>query len=49
MTSQSRKGNCYDSAPCENFFSHLKSESLELHVLENEQSLLQQVDTFIYW
>ncbi|WP_271329489.1 MULTISPECIES: IS3 family transposase [Lactococcus] len=49
ITSHSRKGNCYDNAPCENFFSHLKSESLELHVPENEQALRQQVDDFIFW
>lgn len=28
--SHSRKGNCYDNACCENFFSHLKSELLYL-------------------
>lgn len=49
ITSHSRKGNCYDNASCENFFSHLKSESLELHVPENEQELFQQVDDFILW
>ena len=28
--SHSRRANCYDNACCENFFGHLKSESLEL-------------------
>lgn len=47
--SHSRKGNCYDNACCENFFSHLKSESLELFVPENETELMQQIDDFIAW
>ena len=47
--SHSRKGNCYDNACCENFFSHLKSESLELFVPENETELMQQIDDFITW
>ena len=47
--SHSRKGNCYDNACCENFFSHLKSESLELFVPEDEQGLRQQVEAFIFW
>lgn len=47
--SHSRKGNCYDNACCENFFSHLKSESLELFVPENETQLMQQIDDFITW
>jgi transposase InsO family protein len=47
--SHSRKGNCYDNACCENFFSHLKSESLEFFVPEDEQSLRQQIEDFIFW
>lgn len=47
--SHSRKGNCYDNACCENFFSHLKSESLELFIPEDEQSLIQQVEDYITW
>lgn len=31
--SHSRKGNYYDNSPCENFFSHFKSEALGLHIL----------------
>lgn len=47
--SHSRKANCYDNACCENFFSHLKSESLELNVPTNEQALTQQVHEYIGW
>jgi putative transposase len=49
IVSHSNKGNCYDNACCENFFSHLKSESLELHVPLNEEALIHQVEDFILW
>lgn len=45
--SHSRKANCYDNACCENFFSHLKSESLELNIPKNEADLLKAIDDFI--
>jgi len=46
--SHSRKANCYDNACCENFFSHIKSESLELHNLpETQEALIKLVDDFI--
>lgn len=47
--SHSRKANCYDNACCENFFSHLKSESLELDVPIDENDLIKRVDEFIIW
>lgn len=47
--SHSRKVNCYDNACCENFFSHLKSESLKLHIPKNEETLIKQTDEYIYW
>ena len=47
--SHSRKANCYDNACCENFFSHLKSESLELHIPNNEDTLIKQVHDYIHW
>jgi putative transposase len=47
--SHSRKGNCYDNACCENFFSHLKSEHLYLKQAKNEQELIEQVDDYITW
>ena len=45
--SHSRKANCYDNACCENFFSHLKSERLELNIPKNEEDLLNTIDDFI--
>ena len=46
--SHSRKANCYDNACCENFFSHIKSECLELFDLpEDEKSLIEAVDEYI--
>ncbi|MBR3151813.1 MAG: IS3 family transposase [Erysipelotrichaceae bacterium] len=46
--SHSRKANCYDNACCENFFGHLKSESLELHDLpQTNDQLAQLVDRYI--
>ncbi len=45
--SHSRKANCYDNACCENFFSHLKSECLELNIPKNEKVLLDAIDDFI--
>ena len=47
--SHSRKANCYDNACCENFFSHLKSESLEKNVPESKEELIKQVEVFIKW
>lgn len=34
--SHSRKASCYDNPTCEDFFSHLKSVSLELNIPINE-------------
>lgn len=45
--SHSRKANCYDNACCENFFSHLKSECLELNIPKNEKDLLNDIDDYI--
>lgn len=47
--SHSRKANCLDNACCENFFSHLKSESLELDIPNDEEDLIKRVDEFIIW
>lgn len=47
--SHSRKGNCYDNACCENFFSHLKSEQLYLKQAANEVELIEQVEDYITW
>nr|WP_270323325.1 IS3 family transposase [Lactococcus petauri] len=47
--SHSRKGNCYDNACCENFFSHLKSEQLYLKRAKDEKELIDQVEDYINW
>jgi transposase InsO family protein len=47
--SHSRKANCLDNSPCENFFSHLKSERLELNVPEDEDDLIKRIEEFIIW
>lgn len=47
--SHSRKANCYDNACCENFFSHLKSEFIELNVPASEENLIKQVNDYIHW
>ena len=48
--SHSRKANCYDNACCENFFSHIKSECLELFDLpEDEKALIEAVDRYIHF
>ena len=47
--SHSRKANCLDNACCENFFSHLKSESLELDIPIDENDLIKRVKEFIIW
>ena len=47
--SHSGKGNCYDNAACENFFSHLKSESLRLFPPEDRETLVHQIREYINW
>lgn len=47
--SHSAKGNCFDNACCENFFSHIKSESIELNIPDNEQELIDRVKSYIRW
>ena len=48
--SHSRKANCYDNACCENFFSHLKSECLELNdIPKTNDELIALVDKYIYF
>ena len=47
--SHSRKANCYDNACCENFFSHLKSECLELNknIPKTYDDLIKKVDDYV--
>ncbi len=47
--SMSRRGNCWDNAPMENFFSHLKAEAM--HHLKNPsfEEARQTIDEYIYF
>ncbi len=45
--SMSRKGNCYDNAPMENFFSVLKREIYDGHVYQSRQELVRSIERFI--
>ncbi|MCB4936646.1 IS3 family transposase, partial [Streptococcus mutans] len=47
--SHSGKGNGYDNAACENFFSHLKSESLRLFPPKDKRTLIRQIREYINW
>jgi putative transposase len=45
--SMSRKGNCWDNAPMESFFGHLKDE-VDLKSCETLEELKEMIDTYIY-
>ena len=45
--SMSRKGNCYDNAHMENFFSVLKREIYDGYVYRSRQELVQAIEHFI--
>ena len=45
--SMTRKGNCYDNAPMENFFSILKREIYDGYVYRSRQKLLRAIEHFI--
>ena len=45
--SMSRKGNCYDNAPMENFFSVLKREIYDGYVYRSRQELVRAIENFI--
>ena len=47
--SMSRKGNCYDNAPMENFFSVLKREIYAGHVYQSRQELVRAIENFIHY
>jgi len=47
--SMSRKGNCLDNAPTENFFSHLKEELLRHIQIQNFHEAVQLVDNYIHF
>jgi putative transposase len=47
--SMSRRGNCWDNAPMENFFSHLKEEALRHIPIPSFQEAKQIIDEYIYF
>ena len=47
MPSMSRKGNCFDNAAAENFFSHLKSELINRVKLKDYEETKKAIDDYI--
>lgn len=47
--SMSRRGNCWDNAPMENFFGHLKEEYLRHHKNPTFAEAEQLIDDYIYF
>lgn len=47
--SMSRRGNCWDNAPMENFFGHLKEEYLRHVPKENFVVTLQLIDDYVHF
>lgn len=47
--SMSRPGNCWDNAPMENFFSHLKEEALRQHPILSFAEAKHIIDDYIYF
>ena len=45
----SRKGNCYDNAPMENFFSVLKREIYDGHIYQSRRELVRAIKNFIHY
>jgi len=49
IPSMSRKGNCLDNAPTENFFSHLKAELLNHIQIEDFHEAVHIIDDYIHF
>ncbi len=47
--SMSRRGNCYDNAMAENFFSILKTECIYRQKIKTFQQAIELIDEFIYF
>jgi transposase InsO family protein len=47
--SMSRRGNCWDNAPMENFFSHLKEEALRPYPIPSFEEAQQIIDDYIHF
>ena len=46
---KTRKGNCYDNAPMENFFSVLKREIYDGHIYQSRRELVRAIKNFIHY
>lgn len=49
LPSMSRRGNCWDNAPMENFFGHLKEEALRQFPNPSFEEVQQTIDDYIYF
>jgi len=49
IPSMSRKANCWDNAPIESFFSHLKEEALRQYPVLSFKETKQIIDEYIYF
>lgn len=47
--SMSRRGNCWDNACIESFFSQLKTEALLFNPMKTEQEVRQAIDYYMYY
>ena len=47
--SMSRRGNCYDNAPAENFFSILKSECIRRHKPKTPDTTRQLINNYVFF
>ena len=47
--SMSRKGNCFDNAPAESFFGHLKVEFFYDEEFESIEQFYEKLDKYIWW
>ena len=47
--SMSRRGNCWDNAPMENFFGHLKEEALRQFPIPSFEEARQIIDEYIHF
>lgn len=49
IQSMSRKGNCLDNSPMENFFGILKQEMFYGEEFNNYEELIEEIDKYIKW
>ena len=47
--SMSRRGNCWDNAPMENFFGHLKEEALHQFKIQSFRKTQEVIDQYIHF